>query len=79
MRIDKFLKMSRVLKRRCVANEVIDAGRVAVNSKLVKPSYDVKIGDIVEIQFGDKLSKFEVINIPKLQNENIADILKKLY
>lgn len=78
MRIDKFLKMSRVIKRRSVANEVIDAGRVAVNSKLVKPSYDVKIGDIVEIQFGDKLSKFEVINIPKLQNENIADILKML-
>lgn len=78
MRIDKFLKMSRVIKRRSVANEVIDAGRVSVNSKVVKPSYEIKVGDIVEIQFGDKISKFEVLNIPKLQNENIADILKLL-
>ena len=76
MRIDKFLKMSRVIKRRSVANEVIDMGRVSVNGKVVKPSYDVKIGDTVEIQFGDKLSKFEILSIPKVQNENIADIIK---
>lgn len=76
MRIDKFLKMSRVIKRRSVANEVIDMGRVSVNGKVVKPSYEVKIGDTVEIQFGDKLSKFEILSIPKLQNENIADIIK---
>ena len=76
MRLDKFLKMSRVIKRRSVANEVIDMGRVSVNGKVVKPSYEVKIGDTVEIQFGDKLSKFEILSIPKLQNENIADIIK---
>ena len=72
----KFLKMSRIIKRRSVANEVIDVGRVCVNGKQVKPSYEVKIGDIVEIQFGDKISKFEILSIPKLQNENIADLIK---
>ena len=56
MRLDKFLKMSRVIKRRTVANEVADCGRVSVNGKIVKPSYDVKVGDIFEIQFGDKAS-----------------------
>lgn len=78
MRIDKFLKMSRVIKRRSVANEVIDMGRVSINGKVVKPSFDVKVGDIVEIQFGDKLSKFEIISIPKVQNGNISDIIKLL-
>ena len=63
MRIDKFLKMSRVIKRRTVANEVADNGRISVNGKIVKPSYDVKIGDIVEIQFGDKVSKI-AISVP---------------
>ena len=78
MRIDKFLKMSRVIKRRSVANEVIDMGRVSINGKVVKPSFDVKVGDVVEIQFGDKLSKFEIISIPKIQNGNISDIIKLL-
>ncbi|MBP8855159.1 MAG: RNA-binding S4 domain-containing protein [Oscillospiraceae bacterium] len=54
MRIDKFLKVSRVIKRRTVANEVADAGRITVNGKSVKASYAVKTGDIVEIQFGTK-------------------------
>ena len=63
MRLDKFLKVSRVIKRRTVANEIADKGRVAVNGKTVKPSYEVKVGDIVEIQFGEKISKFEIINI----------------
>lgn len=65
MRLDKFLKMSRVIKRRTVANEAVGAGRVSVNGKIVKPSYEVKIGDIVEIKFGDKISKFEILQIPK--------------
>ena len=49
MRLDKFLKISRVIKRRTVANEAADNGRVSVNGKVVKPSYEVKVGDIVEI------------------------------
>lgn len=67
MRIDKFLKLSRVIKRRTVANEACDSGRISVNGKIVKASYEVKVGDIVEIKFGDKTSKFEIIEIPKTQ------------
>ena len=66
MRLDKFLKMSRVIKRRTVANEAADNGRINVNGKIVKPSYEVKIGDIIEIKFGDKISKFEILQIPKV-------------
>ena len=67
MRIDKFLKMSRVIKRRTVANEAADNGRIALNGKIVKASYEVKTGDIVEIKFGDKVSKFEILQIPTSQ------------
>ena len=78
MRLDKFLKMSRVIKRRPVANEVADNGRVSVNGKIVKPSYDVKVGDIIEIQFGDKISRFEIVNIPKVQEKNLEETIKLL-
>ena len=78
MRLDKFLKMSRVIKRRTVANEVADNGRVSVNGKIVKPSYDVKVGDIIEIQFGDKISRFEIVNIPKVQGKNLEETIKLL-
>ena len=64
MRLDKFLKVSRVIKRRTVANEAADSGRISVNGKVVKPSYDVKVGDIIEIKFGDKISKFEIVQVP---------------
>ena len=67
MRIDKFLKMSRVIKRRTIANEAADNGRISVNGKVIKASYEVKIGDIVEIKFGDKVSKFEILQIPTTQ------------
>ena len=50
---------------RSVANEVINLGRVSVNGKVVKPSYEVKVGDIVGVQFGDKISKFEILSIPR--------------
>ncbi len=76
MRIDKFLKMSTVIKRRTVANEAADGGRISVNGKTVKPSYDVKIGDIIEIRFGDKVSKFEVLRIPQKQSEPIETLIK---
>ena len=62
MRLDKFLKISRVIKRRTVANDAADSGRVSVNGKVVKPSYEVKVGDIVQIKFGDKISKFEILD-----------------
>lgn len=77
MRLDRFLKVSRVIKRRTVANEAADNGRVAVNGKIVKPSYEVKPGDIVEIKFGDKISKFEVLKLPTTQNvKDMSEIIK---
>lgn len=78
MRLDKFLKVSRVIKRRTVANEAADNGRVSVNGKIVKPSYDVKVGDVVEIMFGDKVSKFEIIQIPKVQGKDMGELIKIL-
>lgn len=78
MRLDKFLKVSRVIKRRTVANEAADGGRVQVNGKIVKPSYEVKIGDIVEIKFGDKVSKFEILQIPKTESKIVGEIIKIL-
>lgn len=63
MRIDKYLKVSRLIKRRTVANEACDAGRVSVNGKPVKASYDVKIGDVIEIAFGTRDLKARVTNL----------------
>lgn len=63
MRIDKYLKVSRVIKRRTVANEAADGGRVFVNGKQVKASYDVKVGDVVEVAFAGGTVKFRVTKI----------------
>ena len=63
MRLDKFLKVSRLIKRRTVANEAWDAGRVTVNGKVAKASLNVKAGDILEIQFGNKSVKAEILDI----------------
>ena len=78
MRLDKFLKIARVIKRRTVANEAADSGRVFVNGKQAKPSHEVKLGDIVEIKFGDKVSKFEIIKIPKVQGKDMGELIKVL-
>ena len=72
MRIDKFLKVSRLIKRRTVANEACDAGRVLVNGKAVKASYDVKEGDIIEILFGQKSVKAEVTAIAETTKKEDA-------
>lgn len=63
MRLDKFLKVSRLIKRRTVANEACDAGRVSVNGNPAKASVKVKVGDIIEIMFGTKTVKVEVLDI----------------
>ena len=76
MRIDKFLKVARIIKRRTVANEAADNGRISINGKIVKPSYEVKVGDIVEIKFGDKISKFEVLQIPKVAGKELSEVIK---
>ena len=78
MRIDKFLKVARLIKRRTVANEAADGGRISVNGKVVKPSYEVKLGDVVEIKFGNSISKFEIIQIPKTQSANTSDVVKMI-
>ena len=63
MRLDKFLKVSRLIKRRTVENEACDAGRVTVNGKVAKASVNVKVGDIIEIQFGQKTVKVRVLEL----------------
>ena len=63
MRIDKYLKVSRIIKRRTVANEACDNGRVSVNGKPVKAGYEVKLGDVITIKFGEKTASFEVLSI----------------
>ena len=63
MRLDKFLKVSRIIKRRTVANEACDAEHVTVNGRRAKASYEIKVGDIVEVSFGSRTMKFEVLNV----------------
>lgn len=63
MRLDKYLKVSRLIKRRSVANEACDAERVSVNGRQVKASYQVKIGDIIEIAFGQRSLRVEVVSV----------------
>lgn len=63
MRIDKYLKIIRIIKRRTVANEACDAGKISVNGRVVKASYDVKEGDIIEINMGQKPLKIKVLNV----------------
>ena len=76
MRIDKFLKVARIIKRRTVANEAADMGRISVNGKIVKPSYEIKVGDIVEIKFGNNTSKFQIVKIPTKQSVNTEEVVK---
>ena len=63
MRLDKYLKVSRLIKRRTVANEACDAGRVMINDKVAKASVDVKVGDIIDISFGNKNVKVRVTDV----------------
>ena len=61
MRLDKWLKVSRLIKRRTIANEACDAGRISANGRPVKASYDVKVGDVLELHFGERTVKVEVL------------------
>ena len=70
MRIDKFLKVSRIIKRRTVSNEACDAGRVLVNDRVVKASYDVKVNDIIQIQFGQINCRVPTIHKNSVWSEN---------
>ena len=79
MRLDKYLKVSRLIKRRTGANEACDAGRVLVNGAVAKASVKAKIGDVIEIQFGTKVVKVEVLNIlDTTKKEEAKDLFKYL-
>lgn len=72
MRLDKYLKVSRVIKRRTLANEVADAGRVLVNGKPAKASYTVKVGDIIEVTFGNRPVKIRVLSDLEQKGKDVA-------
>ena len=78
MRLDKYLKVSRIIKRRSVANEACDAGRVTVNGKAAKASAEIKEGDMVEIQFGNRNTKFEVLQVKEVVRKEDAALMYKL-
>ena len=79
MRLDKYLKVSRIIKRRTVANEACDAGRVMANGRPVKASYDVKVGDVIEIRFGEKSVRAEVLTVQEtVHKEEAGDLFKYL-
>ena len=77
MRLDKFLKVSRLINRRTVANEACDAGRVLINDKVAKASANVREGDIIEIQFGTRSVKVEVLNVQETVKKEEAQELYK--
>ena len=79
MRLDKFLKVSRLIKRRTVANEACDAGRVTINGKPAKASTQVKPGDVLEIQFGTRNVKAEVLKLQETtKKEDAAEMFRYL-
>ena len=78
MRLDKYLKVSRLIKRRTVANEACDAGRVLINDKPAKASANVKMGDIITIQFGNKDVKVEVLDIQETVKKDEASSLYEI-
>lgn len=79
MRLDKYLKISRIIKRRTVANEACDAGRVLVNGKIARASYDVKVGDVLEIRFGAKTVKIEVLAVAEaVRKDDAAAMYREL-
>ncbi len=78
MRLDKYLKVSRIIKRRTVANEACDAGRVTVNGKVARASYDVKVGDIIEISFGTRDVKVEVTLVTETVRKDDASTMYRI-
>lgn len=77
MRLDKYLKVSRLIKRRTVANEVCDAKHVTVNGKVARASYDVKVGDVIEIRFGEKITKYQVLSVSEYATKEQASSMFK--
>lgn len=78
MRLDKYLKISRLIKRRTVANEACDAGRVLVNGKAARASYDVKVGDVLEIALGERVLKAKVLSVTEYAKKDEAAALYQI-
>lgn len=77
MRLDKYLKVSRIIKRRTVANEACAGGRVTLNDKVAKPGAEVKPGDIMTIRFGDKLGRYEILSVAEtVRKDGAADLYR---
>ena len=78
MRLDKYLKVSRLIKRRTVANEICDSGKVSVNGRVARASYDVKVGDRVEITFGERTTTFKVLLVKDNVRANEAETMYEI-
>ena len=79
MRLDKYLKVSRIIKRRTIANDACDAGRVTINEKVAKAGTEVKLGDIIEIRFGNNITRVEILSIHEnVRKEGAADMYRSL-
>ena len=78
MRLDKYLKVSRIIKRRTVAKEASEGGRVTINGKAAKPSSDVKEGDVLEIRFGEKMAKYRILKGAEVVKKNDAGLMYEL-
>ena len=75
MRLDKYLKVSRLIKRRTVANEACDTGRISVNGRVARASYEVKVGDVITISFGERTLAVEVLNVSETAQKSEAALL----
>ncbi|MDO4484435.1 MAG: RNA-binding S4 domain-containing protein [Clostridia bacterium] len=78
MRLDKYLKVSRIIKRRTVANEACSGGRVTLNGKVVKPGAEVKVGDKMSIRFGDKYGHYEILSIQETVRKDDASAMYRI-
>ena len=79
MRLDKYLKVSRLIKRRTIANEACDTGRVSVNGKVQKAAYDVKVGDVISIRFGEKAVEAKVLSVQEtVRKDEAAELFQYL-
>ncbi len=79
MRLDKYLKVSRIIKRRTVANDACSGGRVSLNGKVAKPGAEVKVGDVMTIRFGDRYGKYEILSIAEtVRKEGAAEMYRIL-
>ena len=78
MRLDKYLKVSRIIKRRTVAKEASEGGRVTINGKEAKPSSEVKEGDVLEIRFGEKLARYRILRVAETVRKDDAGLMYEL-